>query len=257
MISDITFILHRWRIVHLLGIMKMRERYSRSKLGQLWLTVSNLVYLILVGIVWSVIWKMPIDEFLPYIGVGHVVYVFMAQTLNESSGVFVADGRYYLNEKIPFIMSIFTHIYRSFLVFLHNLPLFFILVLWSTYAFFSIDFVWILSVGLLLVFLFFSSYIIASTSTRFRDLEQVFGIIFQLTFLISPVMWKISFLPEEYRSLVMLNPIAAFLELIRNPIIGLNVQDYALISAFSWTAFAFIFAFFLHKKFDKQIIFWI
>jgi len=257
MIDDITFVLHRWRIVHLLGISKMRERYSRSKLGQLWLTLSNLVYLILVGVVWSVIWKMPVDEYLPYIGVGHVIYIFIAQTLNESSEIFTADARYYLNERIPFIMSVFSHIYRSFLVFIHNIPLFIILVLWSTAAYVSIGFIWMISVILLLLFLFFSAYIIASVSTRFRDLQQVFSIIFQLTFLISPVMWKLSFVPVEYRAYVMINPIASFLELVRNPIIGLDVQQYALLSASLWVAFVFVLAVFLHKKFDKKIIFWV
>lgn len=257
MLDDILFVLKRWRIVHLLGITKMRERYSRSKLGQLWLSLSNLIYLILVGVVWSVIWKMPVDEYLPYIGVGHVIYIFIAQTLNESSGVFVADARYYLNEKIPFIMSIFAHIYRNFLVFLHNVPLFIILVLWSTAAFFDLNFQWLFSIVLLLIFLFFSSYIIASTATRFRDLEQIYGIIFQLTFLISPVMWKLSFVPEKYQPYVMINPIAAFLELIRDPIIGLPVPPYALLSATIWTVLTFFIASILHKKFDKQIIFWV
>jgi len=99
MVNDLIFIAKRWRVVHLLGIGKLRERYARSKFGQAWLVISNLVFIVCIGIIWSLIWKMKIDEYLPYVGVGHVVYLFISQTLNDSTSIFVADSRYYLNEK--------------------------------------------------------------------------------------------------------------------------------------------------------------
>lgn len=257
MVNDLIFIAKRWRVVHLLGIGKLRERYARSKFGQAWLVISNLVFIVCIGTIWSLIWKMKIDEYLPYVGVGHVVYLFISQTLNDSTSIFVADSRYYLNEKMPFMMSVCSHIYRSILIFIHNIPLIIILIIWSNSAVFKPSILFFASFLILIIFLFFWSYILAAVSTRFRDLVQIFGLLFQLSFLVTPVMWKIEFVPIELRDYFMINPFAAFLEAIRNPLIGLPVIQGAYVSIIIWTLFGLLFALILHKKFDNKIIFWI
>lgn len=257
MINEIIFILKRWRIVHLMGISRLRDRFARSKFGQTWLTLSNFGLILVTGIVWSLIWRMEIDEYLPYVGVGHVTFLFISQTLNESTGIFIADARYYLNERTPFLMSVFSHLYRSLIIFIHNLPIIFILVIWSEKAYLNVDIIFFLSIFILLIFLFFWAYIIASISTRFRDLIQLFGLLFQLLFLITPVMWKLSFIPEKFRIFFLINPLSSYLEIIRNPIIGYPVDKFAYIIAAVWTISGVIFALILHKYFDKKIIFWV
>lgn len=257
MIEEIIFVLKRWRIIHLIGISRLRDRFARSKFGQTWLTLSNFGLILITGIVWSLIWKMEIDEYLPYVGVGHIIYLFISQTLNESTGIFIADARYYLNERTPFLMSVFSHLYRSLIVFLHNLPIIFILVIWSNKATLNIDGYFLLAIVILMIFLFFWAYIIASISTRFRDLIQLFGLLFQLLFLITPVMWKLSFVPEKFRIYFLINPLSSYLEILRNPIIGYSVNKFAYVIAIAWTIAGVFFALILHKFFDKKIIFWV
>jgi len=257
MTGHIRFVLKRWRVIHILGITKLRERYARSKLGQIWLTLSNLVFIVVTGIIWSLIWKMQLDEYLPYVGIGHIVYLFISQPLNESTGIFIADAPYYLNQYMPFLMSVFTHLYRSILIFIHNIPIIVGLIIWSHSATVALSASYILAILLLLIFLFFNSYSIAAISTRFRDLIQIFGLLFQLAFLVTPVMWKISFIPVQYRDYFMLNPLAAFLEMIRDPLLGIEVVRSAYLSACGWTVFSAAVAVIIHWKFDRKIIFWV
>ena len=42
-----------WRVWHLLGIRELRHRYARSRLGQLWLTLSTDIMVAVLGGVWS------------------------------------------------------------------------------------------------------------------------------------------------------------------------------------------------------------
>jgi lipopolysaccharide transport system permease protein len=258
MIKEVLSILPKWRIIHLLGISKLRERYARSVFGQVWLVMANAIFILVLGIIWSLIWKMPLDEYLPYVGVGHVVYLYIATTLNEATGIFVSDSRYYLNEKNSFFLSVSAHLYRSALIFIHNIPLMIFLVVWSDSASFSPDYLFMLFGSLILfIFLFFWIYVLAVISTRYRDLIQLFGLIFQLAFLISPVMWNLEMLPIEYRDYFMINPIAAFLEIVRNPIIGSPVIASAYISAILWTLAGIWAAFISYRVLGKKIIFWV
>lgn len=257
MIKDLFFVLSKFDIVHLIGLSRLRERYARSKLGQLWVVLSQFINILIFGSVWSLIWNVKIDEHLPYVGVGFIVYGLIATTLNESSAAIIADGRYYTNAKTPYMLSIVAHIYRSIIVFAYNIPSIIILIIWSDAAKFSFDFVWLISWGALLIFLVPWCYVISVSSTRFRDVIQLWGLIFQTAFLVSPLMWRLEFIPVEYRNYFLLNPIAAFLEVLRNPMIGISYGNAALLSILVWILVGIALAFLIKIKFEKKLSVWL
>jgi lipopolysaccharide transport system permease protein len=70
-------------------------------------------------------------------------------------------------------------------------------------------------------------------------------------------MWKIDVIPISYEPYIYLNPFAAMLVALRNPIIGLPVNDLAYYSILIWTVISTVCASILYKKFEKRIIFWV
>jgi lipopolysaccharide transport system permease protein len=257
MFSDLAFVLKSWRLVHLLGISSLRSRYARSKFGQAWLSITTFVQILCTGLVWSLIWRMEINEYLPYVGVGHIVYLFASQTINDSTGIFVADARIYLNGKMPFMLSVGAHLYRSILNLAHNIPTIIVLLIWSDKTQSHINHSFLLGCILTLIFICFSSYFFATICTRFRDLTQLISLLFQLIFLITPIMWKISFLPQKYQAYAYINPFASILELIRNPLIGIPANDLALVSLTIWTCVAAVASIATYAKLNKNIIYWV
>jgi ABC-type polysaccharide/polyol phosphate export permease len=91
---------------------------------------------------------------------------------------------------------------------------------------------------------------------RYRDMIQVVNTWMMVLFFVTPVMWKPDFLPPRYRFIVDVNPMAQFLELLRNPFLGQPVSAYA------WTFTALIaiggalIALPLIGRYQRRIIFW-
>src|ERR1700730_5972625 len=75
--------MRQWRVSHWLGIGDLRHRYARSKLGQLWLVFSTAVMVVALGIVWSLLWNQAIGKVMTFIGVGLIIWNFLAQVLTE------------------------------------------------------------------------------------------------------------------------------------------------------------------------------
>ena len=63
-----------WRIFCLIGANEIRKRYSRSSLGQLWLTISLAINISVMGFIWSSLFKVPIHDYLPYVAAGLVFW---------------------------------------------------------------------------------------------------------------------------------------------------------------------------------------
>ena len=256
-IRDMAFVAQRWRVVHLLGVATLRSRYARSKMGQMWLTVSTLVMVVSTGLVWSLIWKMSIEDFLPYFAVGQIIFIFLSQTLNESSGIFVADARLYLNERVPFLTSVAAHVYRNFLILLHNIPIILLVIWWSDSTHPALSWMYVPAVLGTVLFLVTSNYITAALCTRFRDMVQIIGLLMQIAFLLTPVMWKTEFLPAMYQTYVLINPFSAMLETLRNPLLGLPVNSLAYLSLLGWDVALLGLFMLVYRRFDRATIFWV
>lgn len=249
--------LSRWRLIHVLGMMSIRSRYARSTLGQVWMTLSIFFLVLSTGLVWSLIWHLPVKFYLPYVGAGHVLYLFVSSTINDSTTCVVADHRLYINQKMPCSISVMTHVYRSFVVFLHNLPILIGLLLWSSAVHVHFSWAYIPVFLLILFFLFFSSYTLAIICTRFRDFIPLIASLMQVAFLVTPVMWQLKVVPEQYHFYVLLNPFASCLEVLRNPLLGIPVEKVAYFILMCWTSLAACLAFLVHRFMERNTIFWI
>lgn len=246
-----------WRIWHLIGTSELRRRYSRSTLGQFWLTLSTAVTVVTLGMVWSLLWKMSIAELLPFFAISFVVWNFMSAFLSEATTVFVGSSMFFMNQRMTFSTVILALTYRNLITLAHN-SVIVILVL----VFFAIPLTWssLLAVpGLVLTTLtgFFVAYLVAMASLRYRDLVQLVGNVVQILFFITPVMWKEALLPVDQRWIVDYNPFAIFLSIVRDPILGAPIPVDRWWTASAITIAAGLIAIYVVGRLRRRIIYWI
>jgi ABC-type polysaccharide/polyol phosphate export permease len=69
-------------------------------------------------------------------------------------------------------------------------------------------------------------------------------------------MWKPDFLPPEYRAIIDFNPLAQFLEILRNPFLGQPVSSYAWLSTAVIALGGGLIALVVIGRYQRRIIFW-
>src|SRR5215475_6423740 len=92
-IADLLKGIDNWRLSHLVGLGEIRRRYTRSRIGQFWLTISTGIMVATLGLVWSMLWKMPIADLLPFIAISLIVWTLISGTLGEATTVFASMGQ--------------------------------------------------------------------------------------------------------------------------------------------------------------------
>lgn len=195
------------------------RRYRRSRVGQLWLTLSMTVMIFGLGTVYSSLFGMPMADYLPYLGVGLVLWGLISSTLNESCLSFTENESIIRQVALPRFTYLLRTIARNIFVFAHNLIIVPLLLIVTNSP---INWCIILFVpGLLLVIanLAWIGYLLAIISARFRDIPQIVASIVQVAFFISPIVFKPSQLRIDHPVLI-LNPFASMLEVMREPLMG-------------------------------------
>lgn len=221
---DLSRGLVQWRIWYLLGLADIRQRYSRSRFGQFWITLSMAVFVLAIGLVYALLFNQPVREYLPYIAANVVVWTLISGIITDSATVFTQSESFLRQEPLPktvFVMRVLT---RNSMVFAHNfiiVPVVFLAVgQWPSWH-------WLLMpVGLMLILLagFFTGLLLGVLCTRFRDLPQIVQNLVQIAFFITPVMWPAKTLRAKMSEIIDFNPFAAFLHVVTEPLRGLVPQ---------------------------------
>ena len=74
-----------------------------------------------------------------------------------------------------------------------------------------------------------------------------------ILFYITPVVYPASFIPEKYRIIVLLNPLAVLIDSFRELLFHNKVQFEFFLPVILMSCFIFAFSLFLFKKFENKI----
>jgi ABC-2 type transport system permease protein len=206
-----------------LGWQDIKQRYRRSVLGPLWISISMGVIATAMGLLYGVLFGQPIQTFLPYVATGLLIWNFVSGCILEGSEVFIANEGLIKFLPAPLSLHVYRLVWRQTLFFLHNMVIWGLLIVifpqplgWSlllavpAFAVLVLNGAWIAIV----------SGIIA---TRFRDIPPIIASVTQLLFFMTPIVWSYEILKEnlaERARLAELNPVMHFVEILRQPLLG-------------------------------------
>jgi lipopolysaccharide transport system permease protein len=246
-----------WRVWWLLGIGDIRQRYRRSRIGQFWITLSIAIFVVAIGVVYSALFKQPIKDYLPYLATTYVVWVLIAGIVTDSTSAFVQAEGFLRQQALPKTTFILRVLVRNAVSFAHN-----IIVLPIIFVVFGVapSWTWLAApLGLLLIAVagFVGGLVCAILCTRFRDLPQIIQNFIQVAFFVSPVTWQVELLDESARHWVYLNPFAAFLRLVSEPLLGRLPSFTTYASALVTILVLCAIAGPLFARFRQRIVYWL
>lgn len=219
-----------WRMRELwghLGWQDIRQRYRRSVLGPIWITISMAVTAVALGILYAGLFGNPISTQLPYLLVGFIVWAFISGCINEGSEVFIANEGLIHHLPAPISVHVYRLVWRQTLFFAHNLIVYVLMLVIFRPALSWASLMAIPAFGLIAINGAWVALAFGIISTRFRDLTPITQSLVQLLFFLTPIVWIYGDLLNSPNPNVAsrariaeFNPLLHFLEIIRAPMLG-------------------------------------
>lgn len=254
-ISPSAMVASVWRHRDLIAQMARREvvgRYRGSVLGIVWSFFHPVLMLTVYTFVFSVVfnarWQSGSDsktEFAIVLFAGMIVYNLFAECINRAPGLVLANPNYV--KKVVFPLEILPWVVFAAALFHAAVSL---AVLLGFYALVNHDLQWtvvFLPVVLLpLVFLTLGlAWLFASLGVYLRDVGQTVGVATTVLMFLSPIFYPVTALPEDYRAIMYLNPLAHLIEQARAVTIWGQMPDWGALGlglavslAVAWLGFA-------------------
>lgn len=233
---------------------ELRGRYKGSVLGFLWTYINPLCQVIIYSLVFKVIFRVNIDKFYLYLIIGMMPWTFFNTSVQGGATCIRAQADmvkkiYFPREVIPisYVTSAFVNMLLSFIIV-------FLAVLVSGYGINLLSFVFLPLIMIIeYIFALGIAFIASAITVYFRDLEQIISVVMMAWIYITPIMYNMDYVPEQYRILLVLNPMTPIIEVFH------QILYYRIIPTTNFLLLAggvsiviFAVGFFVFAKLDKH-----
>ncbi len=214
--------------------------YKQTVLGPLWFVIQPLMTTTVYTVVFGKIAKIPTDGIEPFVFYlsGVVVWGYFASCLTATSGTFLSNASLFGKVYFPRLVVPGAMLLTNFLNFLIQFGFF--VVLYLIYYANGSPFVPNAALGLLPLLLIQAAalglgtgLIIASLTTKYRDLTMIVGFGVSLWMYATPIVYPVSQIPAHWQWLFFLNPMTAVVEMFRHAFFGVAAAPPALYCAIS------------------------
>jgi ABC-type polysaccharide/polyol phosphate export permease len=198
------------------------SRYRGSMLGPFWITLSMGLMVAGIGFLYANLFKIPVNEFIPYVALGIVFWGLISNVIIEGCSTFVQASGILSQTSLPMFTFVWRTIMRNVINLMHHAVIIVgVLIYYDHWRQTNVP---LGLLGLLLLMLNISWVSLAAgmASARFRDIPQIVGSVIQFAMFMTPVFW----LPGGRlldHAVLLLNPFYHLLDVVRAPLLGQSV----------------------------------
>ena len=199
---------------------RTRSRFARTRLGSLWLGLSSLLSMVLLGSVYRSVFAIKdLKGYFLYLGIGLLAWTAISASIEQAPKLFDENARHIRSSGLnPIFYAMEAWAFQ-----LQSLVISAVLVVGvlglvrPVILLNALLFAWLPILNLLLLLLWLPS-LICLLGLRYRDLYQLVPMLLQIVFLLTPILYESKRLGSLHW-LVLFNPIYQIINPIRQSIL--------------------------------------
>ncbi|HMR00857.1 MAG TPA: ABC transporter permease [Candidatus Gracilibacteria bacterium] len=245
---------HSIRIIKELVISDFKLRYQGSYLGYFWTLIKPLLLFGVIYTVFTFFMPVAVENYAIYLLLGVLIWNFFSESTLIGMNTFLSKRD--LVTKIYFSRAalVYASTISSLITLLLNLVIFFFFLAiagvapgWEALFFILyLAEMYLIATGI--------TFVLASLTIHFRDLQHIWEILLQIGFWLTPIIYPITVVPFEYHSLIFLNPWARIIEYSRDIFIRHHIPSlYLNIILFIGTVIIFALGYAIFKTQENKI----
>ena len=196
-------------LVYILTLKEIKTRYKNSVFGYVWSLANPLAYALIFYFAFGIIFRFKVENYALFLISGLFPWQWANNSITSSARIFLQNANLIKKSVFPrYILQIANCLQDGF-HFLMTIPVVIVFLL-----VFKVEVSPVLLIGVpLLVCIQFAmivgaSLVVGTVNVFFRDVDYMMQIMFQMLFYLTPILYPLSKVPEEYSGFILLNPFA-------------------------------------------------
>lgn len=210
----------------------LQRRYSKFRLGYLWTLLEPLGMSVVLWFVFSILLGprgLGLQPYLLFLSLAILPWWWFSKGINTSTKVFAKNGGQLRVSLLPSHLWVLRVILVSMVEFLFSLPV--ILIALAITRFWPGPLIALFPVAILMQFILMYgvALLVAASAVVVPDLARIVKIVLRAMFYLSPVLYSVSNIPDEFRTIAELNPLVGIFGMYR---VGFWPEEITSVLAF-------------------------
>lgn len=235
-------------------IRDLKVRYKQTVMGVAWAVIQPLTMIAIFTLIFGNLAKIPSDGY-PYpvfVFSGLLAWNFFATSISTSGVSLIGASNLVSKVYFPRIIIPISSIGVSLVDFLISAVLLLIMMLlYSQTITLNILLLPLFLAGLMVLSIGFGSWL-ASITVMYRDFRYVIAYLIQIWMYLTPVLYPINFVPEQWRWLLYLNPMYGWINGIRACFLGHAIDITSILISLVMSLAIFAFGMFYFEKTQRK-----
>jgi ABC-2 type transport system permease protein len=244
-----------------LGWQDIKQRYRRSLLGPIWITIATGTTAVAMGGLYSKLFHLQLSEHLPYVTLGLIIWNLINASILEGADVFVANEGLIKQLPAPLSVHIYRLVWRQLILFGHNIVIYVIIAIIYPKPWRWTDVSVVPALGLIVLNCIWVSVVFGILGTRYRDISPLLFSVVQLLFFMTPIIWNENTLAAQgagrWGKIVELNPLLHYLDIVRAPLLGAHQEVRHWVVVLVLTAIGWVLATFALRQYRARVAYWV
>lgn len=240
---------HYVDLITVLTQKELKVRYKSSFFGYLWSIGHPLAFAFVFFIAFKVVMKIQMEDYALFLITGLFPWQWFSNSIISSPMIFLGNASIIKKVNFPRNLIPFTQVLQDMIHFILAIPVI-VLLLFLYHKSPSLS--WFYGIPILLIAQFLMTYgaclIISSTNLFFRDLERLTAIFITLLFYFTPIIYQETMIPNDYKYIINLNPVAPLMTSWRNLFLNGTLDTAYLVISFVYAVLMFLLGYLVYKK---------
>ncbi len=225
-----------WEYRDLLYLQVWREikvRYKQTAIGVSWVLLQPMVTMLIFTVIFGQMAKVPSDGvwYPAFVLSGLLPWTYFSQAVTRAGGSLVSNANLVTKIYFPRVLLPLASIVAPLVDLALSLLLLFGLLMYA-----GIPLTWkIFTLPIFIVMAMLTamglSLFVSATNVRYRDVTHAIPFVIQVWMFVSPIVYPVSLVPEQWRLLYGLNPMTGVIEGFRWAMLGQTAPDPVVMGA--------------------------
>ena len=195
-------------------------RYNNSFLGFLWVILKPLMTFLVLYFVFSRFKGGWVENYQIYLLLGIILFTFINEGIVFGMHSILDTSHIILKVNFPREVALTASIIMAVVNFLINLLILGLFIIFNPVQITLLSAVYFIFLSVLLVIIVYVAALFTSIwLVQLRDLDHITTVVMQLLFYAMPIFYSVDIIPENYRKILLLNPLATIIQAAREAMI--------------------------------------
>jgi ABC-2 type transport system permease protein len=196
----------------------LKVRYKRSVLGVVWTMLNPLFLMVILAFVFSHILRVTVEHFAVYLLSALILWTFFSQATSWSTACFLSYAPIIKRVYVPRSIFVIATVLAGVVNLLISLVPLALIMLFLGHRFTPALAFLPVPIVLATLFALGVSLALAPLSVMFADIVPIYQVVLTAWMYLTPIIYPLTALPDEYRRFLVLNPMTHLVEAFRTPI---------------------------------------